>query len=99
MIGGSALNAKTNPAGPSTRAREPKTKSAPLSDAAMSALIPLPTTWNTSWTYREWMTPTARTIWSATPHSSVLRLTDWRLFEKHAARPRKQRMPAPAWNR
>jgi hypothetical protein len=33
------------------------------------------------------------------PHSSVLRLTDWRLLEKHAAMPRKQTIPAPAWTR
>ena len=33
------------------------------------------------------------------PQSSVLRLTDWRLFENSAAVPRKKTMPHPAWTR
>ena len=59
MIGGSALNANTNPDGPSTCASEPNTKSAPLSDAVMSALMPAPIPPNTSCTFCEYKTATA----------------------------------------
>src|SRR5687768_9904042 len=43
MIGGSALNANTNPTLPSTFARSPNTNSAPLSEQSTSTLMPAPT--------------------------------------------------------
>ena len=53
MIGGRALNANTNPDGPFTFESEPNTKSAPLSDALMSALMPPPTQPKTVCTWGE----------------------------------------------